>query len=107
MGGLAMRTSTAALCAYLCVAAALRADADESALLPPAEYVAQRLPEVLPDPAPETPTLTLEAVEQMALAANPALAEAAARVRAARGQAYQAGLPPNVEFGYSASEIGN
>jgi cobalt-zinc-cadmium efflux system outer membrane protein len=103
-----MRTSTAALCACLCVMATLRAIAAElPTLLPPDEYVAQRLPEVLPGPTAETAALTLDAVEQMALVANPALAEAAARVRAARGQAYQAGLPPNPTFGYAASEIGN
>lgn len=78
-------------------------------LLPPSAYVALRQPEPLqlPDSAPEADGLTLEALESLALADNPALAEAAAEVRAARGEQYQAGRPPNPTFGYLGSEIGN
>jgi cobalt-zinc-cadmium efflux system outer membrane protein len=103
-----MRSSLAAICACLGALAAAWAQANEpTLLLPAAEYVAQRLPEVLPPVEPEVAGLRLEDVEQLALTVNPALAEAAARIRAARGQQYQVGLPPNPEFGYSASEIGN
>jgi cobalt-zinc-cadmium efflux system outer membrane protein len=42
----------------------------------------------------------------MACAENPALAEAAARVEAARGRRLQAGLYPNTVIGYSGNEIG-
>lgn len=102
-----MRRSMSALSAWFCCAA-LGASADEPALLlPAAEYVAQRLPEVLPDGAPEIAGLRIEDLEQLALSVNPALAEAGARVRAARGQQFQAGLPPNPEVGYVGSEIGN
>lgn len=43
----------------------------------------------------------------MALDAHPAIAEMAARVRAARGNWLQVGLPPNPTVGYVASEIGD
>ena len=51
--------------------------------------------------------LTLADVEQMALASNPSLAQAAARVEAARGRYVQVGLYPNPVAGYIGSEIGN
>src|SRR5687768_12865737 len=38
---------------------------------------------------------------------NPTLAQAAARIDAARGQWVQTGLYPNPEIGYAGSEIGN
>lgn len=102
-----MRFFAAALCALMTARTATRAMAAPEELLPPAEYVAQLVPETLPAVEPESIGLTLEAVEQMALAGNPALAEAAARIRAARGEQYQVGLPPNLTIGYSGSEIGN
>jgi cobalt-zinc-cadmium efflux system outer membrane protein len=105
-----MRTHTAVLGAWCCVLAVAQtgaaADAD-LVVLPPTEYVAQRQPEVLPPVEPECGGLTLDCVEQLALAGNPSLAEAAALVRAARGQQYQVGLPPNPIAGYLGSEIGN
>src|SRR5690606_13600819 len=73
-------------------------------------YVAQLVPEPLPTPeiaAGEPTTLTLAEVESLAIAANPTLAEAAARVRAARGEQHQVGLAPNPVVGYAASEIGD
>ncbi len=82
----------------------------EPPLLPPAEYVALQPREAVPPPAPEspeTPLLTLADVEAMALACNPAIAEAAAQVRAAQGECLQVGLPPNPTLGYLGSEIGN
>lgn len=59
------------------------------------------------EPLPHAGELTLEALEEMALASNPAIAQAAARVRALRGKWVQVGLPPNPTGGYSAGEVGN
>jgi cobalt-zinc-cadmium efflux system outer membrane protein len=50
---------------------------------------------------------TLEELEGMALANHPALARAAARMRAAQGNAWQVGRPPNPRIGYSGEEIGD
>jgi len=54
------------------------------------------------DPAP----LTREQLEDIALRHNPTLVQAAMRVRAARAQWVQTGLPPNPTIGYSGEEIG-
>lgn len=51
--------------------------------------------------------MTLAEVEQMAIGSNPSLAQAAARVEAARGRQVQVGLYPNPVAGYIGSEIGN
>jgi cobalt-zinc-cadmium efflux system outer membrane protein len=45
--------------------------------------------------------------EALALANNPTLVQASARAQAARGRRLQAGLYPNPEVGYLASEIGD
>lgn len=50
---------------------------------------------------------TLAEWEQSALSRNPALQVAAAKVMAAQGRAYQAGLYPNPHAGYMADEIGD
>jgi cobalt-zinc-cadmium efflux system outer membrane protein len=50
---------------------------------------------------------TLADLEAMAERCNPTLAQAAARVQAARGQCLQVGLYPNPVVGYLGSEIGN
>ena len=50
--------------------------------------------------------LSLEALEQMATANNPAIGQAAARVSALRGRWEQAGLPANPTIGYLADDIG-
>ncbi len=65
-------------------------------------------PEPVP-PGAQAPlnTLTLVDLQSMALANNPTLALAAARVQAARGRWVQAGLYPNPKIGYMADEIGN
>lgn len=55
-------------------------------------------------PGPGEP-LTLDQLEQMALQANPTLAQAAAAVDAARGRARQAGTWPNPTIGYTGEEI--
>jgi outer membrane protein, heavy metal efflux system len=51
--------------------------------------------------------LTLAELEAMAERCNPTLAQAAARVQAARGQCLQVGLHPNPVMGYLGTEIGN
>ena len=53
----------------------------------------------------QTPELRLEDLEKMALASHPALAHAAAGVRAAEGRALQAGLYPNPVIGANGDEI--
>ncbi|MCA9229408.1 MAG: TolC family protein [Planctomycetales bacterium] len=53
------------------------------------------------------PALSLEQLEEMALANNPAITRAAAQVRALRGKWVQVGLPPNPTIGYVGAEIGN
>lgn len=60
------------------------------------------IPEIVADGG-----LTIEALEQMALANNPAVGQAAANVRALQGKYVQVGLPPNPTMGYVASEVGN
>lgn len=62
---------------------------------------------ILPHRLPATGGLTLESLEQMALANNPAIAQSAARVRALQGKWEQVGLPPNPTAGYVAGEVGN
>src|SRR6266851_3547725 len=62
-----------------------------------------------PPPTPGEPGLVpicLTDLEQMALAGNPTLAQAAAAVDASRGKARQAGLYPNPTIGYVGEQIG-
>jgi cobalt-zinc-cadmium efflux system outer membrane protein len=75
---------------------------------PPRAVVAAPEPVPLgpPQGGPGRP-LTLADLEGIALAKNPTLTLAAARVGAARGEWTQAGLPPNPTGGYLASEIGD
>jgi cobalt-zinc-cadmium efflux system outer membrane protein len=54
-----------------------------------------------------TVELSLEQLEQLAFASNPAIAQAAARVAALRGRWVQVGLPPNPTAGYLGTEIAN
>src|SRR5579864_8593403 len=51
------------------------------------------------------PGLTLEQLQQMALANNPTLGQAKAEVKAAAGRTHQAGLWPNPTIGYFGEEI--
>ncbi|MEX0937951.1 MAG: TolC family protein [Pirellulales bacterium] len=81
---------------------------------------AQRLPDTelpvmedlgKPEPIPPAaaaaaPPLSLEELQAWAVGNNPALAVAAARVQAARGNWIQAGLPPNPVLSYQGNEIG-
>jgi outer membrane protein, heavy metal efflux system len=86
---------------------------------PPAPTVqlAQHV-EPMPVPPPETlphgtlrpvalGRLALADLEQMAIAANPSVARAAALVEAARGNWIQQGLPPNPNVGYDGQQIGS
>ncbi len=76
--------------------------------LPAAQQVAasQQVPvEQVPAPQPDG-QLTLENLEAIALQNNPALAEAQAKVEAARGNWLQVGLRPNPVVGYGSSDIG-
>jgi cobalt-zinc-cadmium efflux system outer membrane protein len=56
---------------------------------------------------PATGPLTLADLESVALNNNPALTAASARLRAARGNWQQVGLPPNPVLSYAATEVGN
>ncbi len=56
--------------------------------------------------AAEPASLSLAALEQMAMQANPTLAQAAARIDMARGNALQAGLPFNPTLAYRAEQVG-
>ena len=71
---------------------------DEGAL-PPAESE--------PLPAGDDFKLSLEELEQMALANNPAIGQAMAHVTALRGKWDQVGRPPNPTAGYLAEEMGD
>ncbi|MEE8452328.1 MAG: TolC family protein, partial [Thermoguttaceae bacterium] len=51
--------------------------------------------------------MTLESLERIALANNPTLVQATARIQAARAHRLQEGLYPNPTLGYLAEEIGN
>lgn len=65
----------------------------------------------LPEPEPLPPgqpcDLTIEGLVELALANNPSVAQAGARVDALRGRWVQAGLPPNPSVGFVGSELGN
>ena len=53
------------------------------------------------------PGRSLPELEQTALANNPTICQASARIEAARGQCVQVGLLPNPVVGFTANEIGN
>lgn len=67
--------------------------------------------EVVPSPPLEDggtpPSFSLTQLESIAIGQNPAVAQAAAEVRALQGKYIQVGLPPNPTIGYTASEIGD
>jgi cobalt-zinc-cadmium efflux system outer membrane protein len=65
-------------------------------------------PEIVPAPQSRSISYpTLEELEQTALSNSPALAQAAADVRALQGKWVQVGLGPNPQLGYLGTEIGN
>ena len=74
----------------------------------PSRLQSDAAPESLPVPSVEllAPSdLSLVGLEGIALQNNPALAEAAARVSAARGSWVQVGLAPNPVLGYSGQQL--
>ena len=70
------------------------------------EGTLESLPIPTEDPLPRS-DMTLADLEAIALGSNPALAEASARVCAARGNWLQVGLPPNPVLGYSGQQLGS
>ena len=72
----------------------------------PAPHVDQLAPVPFDVISPDQSGLTLEDLEEMTYS-HPAIAEAAAKVRAARGESLQAGFYPNPVFGYMGSEMGD
>lgn len=56
--------------------------------------------------ASPAPAFTLAELEQLALANNPTLSQAAARIEMSRGKALQAGLYPNPTVGYQGEQMG-
>lgn len=90
---------------------AYRAGAEHRIAEPAVEAAIDQAANVQSDPAgsgpSDAPPWTLDDLLRIAWENNPALAEAAARVAAARGKWLQVGLPPNPIVGYVGSEIGN
>ena len=76
----------------------------------PPEHGASAGAETVPPPRPAHDLgeeLDLTELESLALQNNPRLAQAIARVDAARGVWLQVGLPPNFRLAYSSGEVGN
>lgn len=92
-----MRTYLLIASTWLCLLA------PQAAAVPEQEIRVEPL--VIPPVA--SASLTLTDAEALALASHPAIAEAESRVRAARANRLQVGLPPNPSVGYLGSEIGN
>jgi cobalt-zinc-cadmium efflux system outer membrane protein len=61
--------------------------------------------DAIPGPGAKMPALSLQDLEQMALANNPTVAQSQANLRVAAGLAKQAGLYPNPTAGYYGDEI--
>ena len=80
-----------------------RADAIEE-LFPGLSRVAS---DMHADVEPGQPTLTLNDLEQTALANNPHIAQAIGDIESAMGAAVQAGAYPNPEIGYEADTVGS
>jgi outer membrane protein, heavy metal efflux system len=79
---------------------------ERAALLQPPPVAAEPIP--LPPVGPDGGArLTLAEAQSLAEGSHPALREASARVRAARGNWLQVGLLPNPSIGYMGNEIGN
>jgi outer membrane protein, heavy metal efflux system len=58
-------------------------------------------------PSGDPARITLDELQQIALANNPTLSQAGARVRALQGKQVQVGLYPNPVIGYIGDEMGN
>ena len=76
----------------------------------PADQPDADQPESLEPPTPgalSSPPPTLDEFEQMALANNPTLVAAVARIEASQGRWLQVGLKPNPVVGYSGQQLGS
>lgn len=102
------RLVIAAAAAYALAECGSNASAAEALSLksPAAMAVLEPLPPVDPDAMSAT-GLALSDLEQLALTSNPSLRRMAALVGAARGNALQAGLPPNPSVGYEGQQLGS
>ncbi|QEG35880.1 TolC family protein [Bythopirellula goksoeyrii] len=81
----------------------------DSKVSQPESLLADEYSELIPTPPidlSQSDGLTVDAIEQLALANNPSVGQASAKVRALRGKYVQVGLPPNPTVGYAASEVG-
>ena len=96
----------AAACALVTGPRAAMAVESISLQMPAAMTVLEPLPPVSPDATPVS-GLSLVDLEQLALGSNPSLRRMAALVGAARGNALQAGLPPNPNVGYEGQQLGS
>ncbi|MGD9636156.1 MAG: TolC family protein [Pirellulales bacterium] len=101
-----------ACCAVATVTLAVRAAEPHRLPAPVQPATFERIAcEPLPPPAfggaVEDGVLTLAVAESQALASHPAMIQADALVRAARGQWLQVGLRPNPQVGYVGNEIGD
>jgi outer membrane protein, heavy metal efflux system len=83
---------------------ARRAGPNANSVIPAAAF--QPAPAPAPVALPADAPLTLEGLEQLALAHNPTLVQAGANVEDARGRATQSGLYPNPTVGYTGEQIG-
>src|SRR5574340_584936 len=72
----------------------------EQAIAPPQETAP-------PPPFMAEQALTLEQIDQFALANNPTLVQAMMRIEAAQGKCVQVGLRPNPTMGYQGEEMGS
>lgn len=75
-----------------------------AATVVPAAAVEPAAPAILP--AAAAGPVSLEGLEQIALARNPTLVQAGTNVEDARGRAVQSGLYPNPTVGYNGEQIG-
>ncbi|MEX0642381.1 MAG: TolC family protein [Pirellulales bacterium] len=99
--------SWAALAVWLVIASASRSQ-DETGLRYADGTALWR--EAIPVPLPEVTSpsgLSLEQLEQRALASNPSIQRLSALVGAARGNTLQVGLRPNPSIGYEGQQLGS
>jgi cobalt-zinc-cadmium efflux system outer membrane protein len=105
----ARRLRACALLAVILLTAASALAQEPTILVNPADISSVPL-EPLPPPSPLPEVvegLTLERLEEMALAGNPTICRAYAMVGAARGNWVQVGLKPNPSVGYEGQQLGS
>ena len=109
----ATHRSTRSICAALFLMSVLSAGgcaAPGLKVIQPSVTVSPAMPalEVVAAPhvAFDSEELSLDEIQDMALANNPTIVQAQAQISAAQGAALQAGLPPNPNIGYVAEQIG-